>query len=76
MMSGLSELIELQSFRPAVDAPVALVAAWHERRAVVLEHLAAECRAVGHESPVAAGAAVTAHRYAAQLAARVVPSAA
>lgn len=75
-MSGLSELIELQSVRPAMDAPVAVVAAWHERRAVVLEHLAAECRAVGHDSPVAAGAAVTAHHYATQIAARGVPSAA
>ncbi|MEV5720629.1 hypothetical protein AB0L41_42760 [Amycolatopsis mediterranei] len=55
---------------------MAVVAAWHERRAVVLEHLAAECRAVGHDSPVAAGAAVTAHHYATQIAARGVPSAA
>ncbi|WP_432847131.1 hypothetical protein ACQPXB_40770 [Amycolatopsis sp. CA-161197] len=62
-MYALSELGELQFSRPAVDAPEAVVAAWHERRAVVLEHLSAE----NAGSAFAAGAAESAHRYAAQL---------
>ncbi|GAA1986437.1 hypothetical protein [Amycolatopsis minnesotensis] len=68
-MSGLSELVELQQTHPAADAPVDVVAAWHERRAVVLEHLAAE------GSAVAVGAARSAHRYADELAGRVLAAA-
>ncbi|GAB3380811.1 hypothetical protein [Amycolatopsis echigonensis] len=63
-MYALSELGELQLSRPAADAPVTIVAAWHERRAVVLEHLAAESPA----DPTATQAAKSAHRYAARLA--------
>ncbi|GAA3554293.1 hypothetical protein GCM10022222_42440 [Amycolatopsis ultiminotia] len=67
-MCGLVELNELQAVRPAVGAPVGVVAAWHERRAVVLEHMAAE------GSAMAAGAALSAHRKASGLMA--VPAAA
>lgn len=42
----LSELQELQWSRPSVEASVVELAAWYERKAVVLEHLHAERAAV------------------------------
>lgn len=46
---------------PAADAPAAVVAAWYERKATLLEHLAAE------GNPHAARLAVEAHRHATDL---------
>ncbi|WP_340686080.1 hypothetical protein LCL61_06935 [Amycolatopsis coloradensis] len=57
----LAELGALHLTRPAVDAPVASVAAWYERKAVVLEHLAATGAAGAAEQ------AEQAHQHAAQL---------
>lgn len=41
-VSTLREMTRLHATRPAVDAPAGVVAAWYERKAVLLEHLAAE----------------------------------
>ncbi|WP_043848434.1 hypothetical protein [Amycolatopsis keratiniphila] len=57
----LAELGALHLTRPAVDAPVASIAAWYERKAVVLDHLAAT------GSAGAAEQADQAHRHAARL---------
>lgn len=55
----VSELQELALARPAVDAAAGVVAAWYERKAVVLEHLAMQ------GSPEVAELAEQAHRHAA-----------
>ncbi|WP_199430840.1 hypothetical protein [Qaidamihabitans albus] len=57
----VSELQDLRLMHPAPDAPVATVAAWYERKAEVLAHLAAE------GSRKAAGHAEVARRHAAAL---------
>lgn len=61
MTNVLAELGELHLSRPRVDAPPAEVARWHERRAVVLDHLAAQ------GSPAVAPLAEAAHRHAREL---------
>ncbi len=63
-MSGLEELMDLTTHRPGPDTPPELVAAWQQRRAAVLDHLA------GEGSQLAAQAAVTAHAYADRLTAQ------
>lgn len=40
-MSALVEITMLASSRPAADAPAPTVAAWYERKAVVLREIAA-----------------------------------
>ncbi|GAB3479597.1 hypothetical protein [Amycolatopsis cihanbeyliensis] len=57
----LAELGRLHLSRPAVDAPHGVVAAWYERKAVALEHLAEQ----GTQG--AAEQATQAHRHAAAL---------
>jgi hypothetical protein len=64
--STLSELAALNLDRPPVDATESVCAAWHERRATVLDHLAAE------GSAVARTAAESAHHYASLLASNVI----
>jgi len=59
--STLREMTRLHLSRPAADAPVAVVAAWYERKAVLLEHLAAE------HAHGAARLAVQAHQHATRL---------
>jgi hypothetical protein len=41
-VSTLAELGELHLSRPGLTAPARVTAAWYERKALVLEHLAAE----------------------------------
>lgn len=61
VVSTLVELGELIRSRPGLDTPPEQVAAWYERKAVVLGHLAAEtgdpdaaeCGRVAHEHAVA-----------------------
>jgi hypothetical protein len=60
--STLSEMFALHMDRPPVNATTPVLAAWHERRATVLDHLAAEGSATAHT------AAASAHHYAATLA--------
>ncbi|PXY35181.1 hypothetical protein BAY59_01235 [Prauserella coralliicola] len=50
----VSELGALQLARPALDAPKSVVAAWYTRKAVVLEHLAAEGSTAAREQARAA----------------------
>jgi hypothetical protein len=57
----LAELGALHLSRPAVDAPPVVVAAWYERKAAVLDHLAVQGTPAAHEQ------AVTAHRHAVAL---------
>jgi hypothetical protein len=52
--STLQELGALHLSRPTADAPVATVAAWHDRRATVLDHLAAEGNPTAHDLAVSA----------------------
>lgn len=61
MTNVLSELQDLQWSRPAVDASDREVAAWYERKATVLEHLAAE------GASAVRGMAAVAHQHAARL---------
>ncbi|MFI5558984.1 hypothetical protein ACIA2T_06860 [Amycolatopsis japonica] len=60
-LNVLADLGALHLTRPAADAPVASIAAWYERKAAVLEHLAATGAAGAAEQ------ADQAHRHAAQL---------
>ena len=57
----LAELQHLSLSRPGLDSPTASVAAWYERKAEVLEHLAAQ------GSPEVAELAATAHDHAIEL---------
>ena len=59
--STLREMTQLHLSRPAVNAPAVVVAAWYERKATLLEHLAAEGTAG------ARALALEAHRHAARL---------
>ncbi len=59
--STLCELGRLHLTRPTADAPAVVVAAWYERKAVLLEHLARE------GTGDAARLAVEAHQHAALL---------
>ncbi|MET7990842.1 hypothetical protein ABZU76_08015 [Amycolatopsis sp. NPDC005232] len=61
MRNTLSELGALHLTRPGAGAAPGMWAAWHERRALVLDALAAE------GSALAADAAAVAHRKAAAL---------
>lgn len=58
--STLQEMTRLHLSRPESDAPTVVVAAWYERKAVLLEHLAAE-------DSHARRLAVEAHQHAARL---------
>lgn len=59
--STLREMTHLHLSRPAADAPAAVVAAWYERKAALLEHLAAE------GTTGARGWAIEAHQHATRL---------
>lgn len=60
-VSTLQEMTRLHVSRPAVDAPAPVVAAWYERKAALLEHLAAE------GTTGARSLAVEAHQHATRL---------
>ena len=60
-LSTLGEMTRLHASRPAIDAPAREVAAWYERKAALLEHLAAE------RTSDARLLAVEAHQHAARL---------
>jgi hypothetical protein len=57
----LAELGALHLSRPALDASPVVVAAWYERKATVLDHLADQGTPAAHEQ------AVTAHHHAVAL---------
>jgi hypothetical protein len=68
----LSEIAALDQSRPAADAPVVELAAWYERKAAMLAHLADDpALALRHPAEVAeyAGLAQSAHQHARELAA-------
>lgn len=62
--STLREMTRLHLSRPAADAPVAVVAAWYVRKAVLMQHLAAEHT---HGADDAARLAVQAQEHATRL---------